>query len=152
MKCVKTFSYSIMINSCPSPPFQVGWGISLVFLELKQTKLRVVCTLIGFIKGLLPFRYLGVPLSIKKLLVGQFQPLLDKILERITVWTVKFLSYVGRLQLNNAIVLKHLWNLSNKNDKLWIVWVHTFYLKGRNPWEVKANKASWIVKRILHAR
>ncbi|KAH0720491.1 hypothetical protein KY284_005521 [Solanum tuberosum] len=30
---------------------------------------------------------------------------------------------------NKAAILKHLWDLNKKKDKLWIVWVHTFYLK-----------------------
>lgn len=32
---------------------------------------------------------------------------------------------------------------------MWIVWVHTFNLNGRKPWEVKANQASWIVRKII---
>lgn len=31
---------------------------------------------------------------------------------------------------NKEAILKHLWSLSKK-DKLWILWVHTYYLKGR---------------------
>lgn len=36
----------------------------------------------------LPFKYLGVPLSIKKLAVAQCQPLLEKMIGKITSWTV----------------------------------------------------------------
>ncbi|KAK4726871.1 hypothetical protein R3W88_031788 [Solanum pinnatisectum] len=52
---------------------------------------------------------------------------------------------------NKAAILKHMWNLCKKKDKLWIVWVHTFYLKGRDPWEVAIKQASWMVKKILKA-
>ncbi|XP_019265216.1 PREDICTED: uncharacterized protein LOC109242809 [Nicotiana attenuata] len=173
----------------------------------------------GFTTGELPFRYLGVPLRSKRLSVSQCQPLLDKMLGKNKQWTVKFLSYVGRLQLiksvliaiqsfwsqifplpkktiqlveaicrkflwtgdtssskkvlvvwdklcrpktkgglnvtdlgtwNRVALLKHLWNLCKK-DKLWIRWVHVYYVKGKDPWEVDANQASWIIRKILQA-
>ncbi|XP_056686040.1 uncharacterized protein [Spinacia oleracea] len=52
----------------------------------------------------LPFRYLGVPLSSKKLSYPQCKPLEDKILARTKVWSAKFLSYAGRLLLIKTIV------------------------------------------------
>nr|XP_009592431.1 uncharacterized protein LOC104089284 [Nicotiana tomentosiformis] len=48
-------------------------------------------------------------------------------------------------------LLKHLWNVCKKKDKLWIQWVHAYYIKGRVPWTVEAKQASWIVHKILHA-
>lgn len=59
----------------------------------------------GFLKGSLPFKYLGVPLSSKKITVSQCQPLLDKILGRINTWTVKYVSYAGRLQLVQSVLI-----------------------------------------------
>lgn len=41
--------------------------------------------------------------------------------------------------------------MNKKKDKLWIVWVHSYYLRGRKPWEVHVNQASWVVKKITHA-
>lgn len=43
---------------------------------------------------------------------------------------------------NKAAKLKQLWNLNKKKGKLWIVWVHTFYSKGKKSWEVMSNQAS----------
>lgn len=57
-----------------------------------------------FAKGELPFRYLGVPLSTKKLSVIQCQPLIRKILQRIDAWSTKFLSYAGRVQLIKSVL------------------------------------------------
>lgn len=59
---------------------------------------------LGIVKGELPIRYLGVPLSTKKLSAVQCQPLLDKMLGRITSWTAKFLSYAGRVQLLKSVL------------------------------------------------
>ena len=42
----------------------------------------------GIKQGSLPIRYLGVPLSSKKMKKSDFQPLLDKILLRFNSWTV----------------------------------------------------------------
>ncbi|KAK4721508.1 hypothetical protein R3W88_011741 [Solanum pinnatisectum] len=52
---------------------------------------------------------------------------------------------------NKAAILKHLWNLAQKKDKLWIVRVHTYYIKGRRPWEVAGQQASWMVRKIIQA-
>ncbi|KAH0752152.1 hypothetical protein KY285_005300 [Solanum tuberosum] len=62
------------------------------------------------------------------------------------------LNVIDIYMWNKTAILKHLWDLNKKKDKLWIVWVHTFYLKGRKPWEVIVNQASWIVRKILQAR
>ncbi|KAH0682843.1 hypothetical protein KY289_020595 [Solanum tuberosum] len=213
-ECFQQFSKvsGLIANQAKSCVYFGGVSVEMQKVILQNT---------GFVKGLLPFRYFGVPLSSRKLSVGQCQPLIDKILGRITTWTMKFLSYAGRLQLvnsvlismqafwsqifllpkqvlkrietmckrflwngetqvkgkalvawdilcwpkvagglnvidiymwNKAAILKHLWDLNKKKDKLWIVWVHTFYLKGRKPWEVIENQASWIVRKILQAR
>ncbi|XP_059295399.1 uncharacterized protein LOC132048723 [Lycium ferocissimum] len=59
---------------------------------------------LGFSKGELPFRYLGVPLCTKRVSYIQCQPLLNKILNRIKSWTTKFLSYAGRAQLIKSVL------------------------------------------------
>ncbi|XP_019223812.1 PREDICTED: uncharacterized protein LOC109205556 [Nicotiana attenuata] len=184
--------------------------------EIQQ---RIIQTT-GFTIGEIPFKYLGVPLSAKRLSLNQCQPLLDKMLGKIKQWTTKFLSYAGRLQLiksvliaiqnfwsqifplpkkiiqviegicrkflwtgdtntnrkalvawekmcrpkskgglnitnlsmwNRAALIKHLWNLCMKKDKLWIRWVHVYYIKGKNPWQVEVKQASWISRKILQA-
>lgn len=67
---------------------------------------------LGLSMGSLPFRYLGVPLSAKRLSVAQCQPLLDKILAKVHHWTAKFLSYAGRLQLIKSamIAIQSFWS------------------------------------------
>lgn len=52
---------------------------------------------------------------------------------------------------NKAAILKLLWNLAGKNDKLWVRWVHTFYVKEMTMWTCKLpNKACWNLKKILN--
>ncbi|GKB29556.1 hypothetical protein Tco_0868957 [Tanacetum coccineum] len=54
--------------------------------------------------GKLPVRYLGVPLLSKKLGVGDFKVLIDKVEDRINNWRNNALSYAGRIQLIASIL------------------------------------------------
>lgn len=58
---------------------------------------------LGFSQGTMPFRYLRVPLSTKRVTIVQCQPLIDKIMGRIQKWTSRFLSYAGRVQLIRVV-------------------------------------------------
>lgn len=53
----------------------------------------------------MPFKYLGVPLSTKRVTIVQCQLLIDKIMGRIQNWTSRFLSYAGRVQLIRVCIL-----------------------------------------------
>ena len=47
---------------------------------------------------------------------------------------------------NKAANFKHVWVLCNKNDNLWVRWIHHVYLKEEDIWEHKApihNSWSW---------
>ncbi|KAJ9537654.1 hypothetical protein OSB04_030387 [Centaurea solstitialis] len=54
--------------------------------------------------GALPFRYLGIPLSSKRLAVSDFAPLISKVRSRILNWKSKFLSFGGRVQLIKSVL------------------------------------------------
>ncbi|KAL1198665.1 putative ribonuclease H protein [Cardamine amara subsp. amara] len=58
----------------------------------------------GFRHGSMPFRYLGLPLLHKKLRKADYSPLIDKITARIQHWTIKTLSFAGRLQLITSVI------------------------------------------------
>uniref|UniRef100_A0A0V0I2E3 Putative ovule protein n=1 Tax=Solanum chacoense TaxID=4108 RepID=A0A0V0I2E3_SOLCH len=59
---------------------------------------------LGYSFGVLPFRYLGVPLATKKLSIAQWQPLMDRIVAKISSWTAKKLSYARRIQLVRTVI------------------------------------------------
>lgn len=48
--------------------------------------------------------YLGVPLSTKKLNLQNCEPLLQQVKKRLSSWTVKTLSFVGRLLLIKTVI------------------------------------------------
>ena len=58
-----------------------------------------------FSLGTLPFRYLGVPLSSKRLSIAKCEQLDDKMTKRISSWQCKHLSYAARLQLINLVLM-----------------------------------------------
>lgn len=58
----------------------------------------------GFQRGSLPIRYLGLPLMHKKLRKSEYSPLTDKIKAKLNSWTVRCLSFAGRLQLISSVI------------------------------------------------
>ncbi|XP_024009427.1 uncharacterized protein LOC112084509 [Eutrema salsugineum] len=60
----------------------------------------------GFPNGTLPIRYLSLPLMHRKLRLSEYTPLLDKIARNFRAWSVKFLSFAGRLQLISSVIVR----------------------------------------------
>ena len=56
-------------------------------------------------------------------------------------------------QWNDALLVKHLWNVASGKDSLWVKWIYSAKLKGKNVWEVqkKAND-SWMWRNLLDLR
>ncbi|XP_056691836.1 uncharacterized protein [Spinacia oleracea] len=110
---------------------------------------------IGVPKGSFPFRYLGVPLTTRKLSFTDCKPLIDRTVARIKSWTSKFLSYADSRKAsisweklcfpkscggwnlkdltvwNKAAVLKHCWAFALKQDRLWANGVDQFVQAGK---------------------
>ncbi|XP_075083357.1 uncharacterized protein LOC142167100 [Nicotiana tabacum] len=91
-KCFQDLSKALglVVNADKSSIFFGG-----VNADMQQEILQVL----GFSKWTLPVRYLGVPLSTKRLSLVQCQHLIEKMLGRIQSWTSRFLSDAGRIQL-----------------------------------------------------
>jgi hypothetical protein len=68
---------------------------------VKQEILRVL----QMPKGVLPVRYLGVPLISKRLSAVDCEALITKISSCIDSWLVRKLSFAGRLQLLSLVLL-----------------------------------------------
>ncbi|XP_022859016.1 uncharacterized protein LOC111379814 [Olea europaea var. sylvestris] len=71
-----------------------------VSLYLKDQLLDVL----GYKEGVLPVRYLGVPLISTKLRALDCKILMDRIIVRAKSWTCRALSYAGRLQLIKSVL------------------------------------------------
>ncbi|KAG7574650.1 Reverse transcriptase domain [Arabidopsis suecica] len=86
-----------------------GLGINLnkttLFLDGGDIQgVQLLASRMGISHGALPVRYLGVPLTACKMKRQDYQPLLDRILGRFNGWTVKHLSFAGRLQLIQSVI------------------------------------------------
>ncbi|KAK4383613.1 hypothetical protein Sango_2759200, partial [Sesamum angolense] len=60
---------------------------------------------LGFQEGLLPLRYLGLPLISAQLSITDCQPLLQKIDSRIKGWEGVQISFAGRVQLIKSVLI-----------------------------------------------
>lgn len=69
----------------------------------EQLKEQMI-NLTGFTQGVLPIRYLGLPLSSKKWSKIECQSLIDKITGRIKTTYSRQLSYAGRMQVILAVL------------------------------------------------
>lgn len=59
----------------------------------------ILSNLFGTELGSFPTRYLGLPLNLKCISMATLQLLFDRIIAKIHCWTVKFLSFVGKIRL-----------------------------------------------------
>ncbi|XP_058739137.1 uncharacterized protein LOC131611028 [Vicia villosa] len=65
---------------------------------------KIIRCATGFEEGRFLVKYLGVPLSSKRLGIIHYLPLIDKITARIRHWSSKLLSYAGRIQLIKSVI------------------------------------------------
>ncbi|XP_019252882.1 PREDICTED: uncharacterized protein LOC109231696 [Nicotiana attenuata] len=77
---------------------------SIYFGGVAQDVQDQILKFLGFLEGELPFRYLGITLATKKISLIQWQPLINKMVAKITSWTAKKLSYAGRAQLIQTVL------------------------------------------------
>ncbi|XP_058733186.1 uncharacterized protein LOC131604785 [Vicia villosa] len=70
---------------------------------MDEDTVKRIKSLSGFSSGSLPVRYLGIPLTSKKLSIAQYLPLIERIVGKIRHWTTKLLSTAGRIQLVKSV-------------------------------------------------
>ena len=69
-----------------------------------------------------PCSYLGLPLHIRPLRRVDFQPIIDKIVNRLPSWKAKFINKAGRLKLVNTVLsLIPVYFLTAFEPKKWVV-------------------------------
>lgn len=59
---------------------------------------------VGLTHGVLPVRYLGVPLCTKKLSLSNCDPLIQQVKKKVNSWSARSLSFAGRLLLINTVI------------------------------------------------
>ncbi|XP_048621873.1 uncharacterized protein LOC125591527 [Brassica napus] len=69
---------------------------------ISQDQVNLISSAMGLSPGVLPVRYLGVPLTTKKLSLYNCGPLIQQIKSRVNSWSSRALSFAGRLLLINT--------------------------------------------------
>ena len=70
--------------------------------EVEVNKLLAVS---GYRRSHLPFRYLGIPICMRKISSTECKDVIEKMIKRIRTWSSRHLSYMARLQLVNSVLL-----------------------------------------------
>ncbi|XP_050227608.1 uncharacterized protein LOC126677161 [Mercurialis annua] len=79
---------------------------SIIFFNgVSATQKIEILRIIGFQEGSLPVKYLGLPLISTRLSKEHCSGLIQRITGRVNSWSAKCLSYAGRLQLINSVLL-----------------------------------------------
>ena len=62
-------------------------------------------------------------------------------------------NMVNRISWNQAALLKLLWAIEFKANKLWVKWIDAYYLKHNSTLNVViTNNISWILRKIIKTR
>ncbi|XP_021864059.2 uncharacterized mitochondrial protein AtMg01250-like [Spinacia oleracea] len=72
---------------------------------ISPTDKEAIGAITGFQFGSLPFRYLGVPISVGKLRASDCEALVDKMTLEIKVWSSRNIYFAGRAQLINFLLI-----------------------------------------------
>ena len=97
MDCLSNFGVKsrLSLNMKKSNIFSAG---------IQGQDLRDILNITRFQQGRMPFKYLGIPLAAQKLRASCYAPLINKIIENISAWSVSSLSYAGRTELIQAVL------------------------------------------------
>ncbi|CAK8573925.1 unnamed protein product [Lathyrus sativus] len=174
MDQLQTFSQSTGLVVNPAKCMVYFGGVNA------ETKSDILAST-SFMEGELPFRYLGIPLTCKRLPMHHYMSLVDRVVSRICHWSSKTFLWTGSEEKsrkspiawkiickprknggqdvmdlsdwNVACLTKLLWNLCNKKDSLWVKWIHAFYFKTTTIMQIQEKQGmSWILKAILRHR
>ncbi|XP_074304306.1 uncharacterized protein LOC141639024 [Silene latifolia] len=101
MQCVTTPTYSLSVNG----RLQLNKTKSEIYFNGIRTDIvNNIMQVSGFVRCSLPFKYLGIPISSKKLSNVDGIKLIDKMVARIRGWGTRHLSYAGRLTLVSSVL------------------------------------------------
>ncbi|XP_056685724.1 uncharacterized protein [Spinacia oleracea] len=93
---------------------------------------------IGIQKGNFPFRYLGVPLTTRKLSFTDCNPLIERtifVMPKKVMKELRFKESVGAF--------------CGQQDRLWVKWIHTYYVKQFDFWTMPITSGiTWSLRKI----
>lgn len=61
-------------------------------------------------------------------------------------------NVIDMMTWNKAAISKHLWNRCQEKHRMWILWIHNYYIKWVQAWDVYPKQASRLVREIFKAK
>ncbi|GJT91068.1 putative reverse transcriptase domain, reverse transcriptase zinc-binding domain protein [Tanacetum coccineum] len=122
-----------------------------------------------FEEGVLPVKYLGVPLISSGLFHKDCKILVERVKIKIEDWKNKSLSFAGEMKRGNAkvkwdivclpkedgglgirrlktwnlaLMTTHIWSILSNRQSLWVKWINSYRLKDRNFWDIPVKSNS----------
>lgn len=77
---------------------------TIFFGNLNMCEKQKILDILPFKVGILPMKYLGVPLITKRLGINGCRELVEKVKSKVNDWKNKFLSFAGKLQLIASVL------------------------------------------------
>ncbi|KAJ0575511.1 putative reverse transcriptase zinc-binding domain-containing protein [Helianthus annuus] len=57
------------------------------------------------------------------------------------------------LDMNNALMVSHVWSILTSRESLWVKWIHLYHLRDRSFWDVPVrNNVAWSCRKMLQLR
>ncbi|GJZ82898.1 hypothetical protein Tco_0648071 [Tanacetum coccineum] len=126
---------------------------------LNHTKLAIL-NVLPFEEGTLPVKYLGVPLVSTRLVYRDWFLWCQGDMRRGTAkvaWEDVYLPKregglgIRSLEIFNvALITSHVWGILISKESLWVKWIHTHKLRGRNFWDfLFRGSMTWGWRKLL---
>jgi hypothetical protein len=80
------------------------WKSCLLGVNVSDEFLERGCSFLNCKRGVVPFKYLGLPVGANPKRIVTWEPLLDQIKRRLNSWGNKFISLGGRIVLLNSVL------------------------------------------------
>ncbi|XP_024628921.1 uncharacterized mitochondrial protein AtMg00310-like [Medicago truncatula] len=77
---------------------------SLIGVNVQREFMEAACRFLHCREGVIPFKYLGLPVGASSKKVSTWEPMLEQLRKRLNSWGNKFVSLGGRIVLLNSIL------------------------------------------------
>jgi hypothetical protein len=80
------------------------WKSSLMGVNVPHDFLRLAAVFLNCKVGLVPFKYLGLPVGVNPRRLATWEPLINSLRKRPGSWSCKYVSLGGRITLLNSVL------------------------------------------------
>ena len=77
---------------------------SLIEVNVDSEFMEMACSFLNCTQGCVPFKYLGLPVGANVKSMSTWEPLVEKLSEKLNTWGHKYISFGGRVVLLNSVI------------------------------------------------